>query len=199
MREILKLSAILLIICAILAGLLAYTNQLTAPIIAKANEESAKAARTEVLPEAQDFTQISDDTVASIAESIGLTTDDLNEIFEADANGEIIGYTFKCTVSGFGGDVVVLTGISTGGTIEGVRVLEQDETPGLGAKSTDADWISQYTGKSISSELTVIKIGTADDSEIVAITGATITSRAVTLAVNHARSAFLELQGGAVQ
>jgi electron transport complex protein RnfG len=65
----------------------------------------------------------------------------------------------------------------------------------LGAKS-QTDWIDQYQGKSISSELTVIKLGTPNDSQIQAITGATITSRAVTKAVNMARSAFLELQGG---
>ncbi|MFA0816404.1 MAG: RnfABCDGE type electron transport complex subunit G [Anaerofustis sp.] len=195
MRDIVKLAVILLIISAIAAGALAYTNQVTAPQIASSKETAATEARTVVMPKATDFTLMADDQLASVAEGAGLTTDELNQIYAAYQDGTLIGYTFKTTSKGYSGDIIALTGINLDGTLGGVTVLTQTETAGLGAKS-QTDWIDQYQGKSISSELTVIKLGTPNDSQIQAITGATITSRAVTKAVNMARSAFLELQGG---
>ena len=197
MRDILKLSVVLLIICVVASALLAYTNELTAPVIATAREESAASARLLVMSEADDLNEkMSQEQVEEIAGKSGLSTEILNEIYIAKKDGEVIGYTYTCTVSGFGGAIDVLTGIYLDGTIGGVQVLNHNETPGLGAKATDEDWIVQYTDKNVNSELTVIKIGTAGDTEIEAITGATITSKAVTLAVNDARLAFLTMQGG---
>ncbi len=195
MRDIIKLSVILLIISAIAAGALAYTNQITAPMIEASKKAAATAARTDVMPDATDFTAVADDQLASIAEKNGLTTDELNQIYIAYKDGQVVGYTIQTTSKGYSGDIVALTGIYMDGTLGGVKVLTQTETAGLGAKA-QTDWIDQYQGKTVSSELTVIKLGTPNDSQIQAITGATITSRAVTKAVNMARSAFLELQGG---
>ncbi len=195
MRDIFKLAVILLIISAIAAAALAYTNQITAPMIEASKKAAATAARTDVMPDATDFTAVADDQLAAIAEKNGLTTDELNQIYVAYKDGQVIGYTIQSTSKGYSGDIVALTGIYTDGTLGGVKVLTQTETAGLGAKA-QTDWIDQYQGKTVSSELTVIKLGTPNDSQIQAITGATITSRAVTKAVNMARSAFMELQGG---
>lgn len=196
-NEIVKLAAVLFIICGIASGALAYTNELTYPTILEQRAQSETNARIKVMSAADNITEkISDEQLKAIADKLGISTDILNEIYIAKKGNDIVGYTVKCTVNGFGGGVGVLTGININDTISGVAVLSHNETPGLGAKAQDAVWISQFQDKKISSELNVIKIGTPKDNEVVAISGATITSRAVTSAVNYARLAFLELQGG---
>lgn len=196
-NEIVKLAVILFLICGVAAGALAYTNELTQPAILKQRAESEANARIKVMSEADNITEkVSGEQIKAIADKLNISTDILNEIYIAKKGGEIVGYTIKCTVNGFGGSVGVLTGISADGTITGAAVLSHSETPGLGAKAQDEEWISQFQDKKVSSELNVIKLGTPKSNEIVAISGATITSRAVTNAVNYARLAFLELQGG---
>ena len=197
MREIAKLAAILFVICAIAAGALAGTNALTYDKIEAINAENAAKARQNVMSSADDITEkIEDSKVEEIAGKLGITTDVLNEIYVAKSGGEVVGYTIKCTNGGFGGGIGVLTGIDSEGNVTGVAVLSHAETPGLGANATNESWISQYNGKSINSPINVIKSGTAGQSDIVAITGATITSKAVTGAVNYAGQAYLELVGG---
>lgn len=196
-NEIVKLAVILLIISGVATGALAYTNQLTYPVIIEQRAQAEAQARINVMPDADTITEkLSDDQLKAIASKIGAADGELNEIYIAKKGDEIVGYTVKCTVNGFGGGVGVLTGVGVNGTVTGAAVLVHSETPGLGAKSQDESWISQYTNKSTANEITVIKNGTPKDSEIVAISGATITSRAVTKAVNYARLAFLEIQGG---
>ena len=78
---------------------------------------------------------------------------------------------------GFGGEIVMIVGVNTEGVVTGVVITEMSETAGLGAKADDPSFLSQYVGKSGS--LTVVK-GNAGETQISAITGATVTSRAVT-------------------
>ena len=79
-----------------------------------------------------------------------------------------------------------MTGISTDGTVTGVSILSISDTPGLGMNAEKESFRDQYKKAAPAGGFTVIKNGTAGDTEISAMTGATITSQAVTDAVNDA-------------
>lgn len=171
MKEILKLGAILGAITAVCVGSLGYVNSLTTPVIDKQKEESKKIAMQEIIPEADEF------VVIEVPEEAGI-----DELFAAQAQGEYIGVVAKVLPEGYGGAIEVLVGISATQEIEGIQILSHTETPGLGANMTNPSFIDQF--KQAKSPLSVTK-GVAADSEISAITGATITSTAVTEGVNR--------------
>ena len=109
----------------------------------------------------------------------------IQNIYEMQKDGETVGYCMEVLPSGFGGTLTVVVGINTDGTVAGAKVTSHAETPGLGAKAqADPTWIPQFAGKPADGSLAVTK----DGGDIVPITGATITSRAVTKAVNTAAS-----------
>lgn len=197
MRDGFKLTIVLLLICAVSSGLLGLTNQMTNPQILARRAQTEAEAKQVVMPDADDITEKLDDaTYNAVLNEMLLTSDTLNEVYFAKKDGEIIGYVFKCKVSGFGGALQIMVGINIDGTISGAKVTSHSETVGLGAKSTDDTWISQYSGLSTSSDITVVKTENKADNQITAITGATITSRAVTSAVNYASQAFNLIIGG---
>lgn len=102
-------------------------------------------------------------------------------------NGNILGYIFKTSAKGYGGAISVMTAINIDGTVKAIEILDASgETPGLGQNVTKADWFSQFKG--LKNKITVIKGGSANsqNNEINAVTGATISSKAVTNAVNTA-------------
>ena len=103
-------------------------------------------------------------------------------VYRADS-----GYVVEVTPSGFGGEIDMVVGISADGTVTGVSIISMSETSGLGANATKEGFRAQYLGKT--GALAVSK----DGGEIDALTGATITSRAVTRGVNSALTAASEL------
>ncbi len=185
-KVVFKLGFILLLISGVAACCLAFTNYVTAGTIEEMNIKANTVARQEVLPEASDFEQVAAEDVVKMAEEIGMENPgELLEVYTGKNGNDIVGYTVKSgPSSGFGGEVQVLTGISTDGIITGITIIKHNETPGLGALST-GEWNDQFTGKSTAEELVVVK-GTAKENsnEIQAITGSTITSKAVTEGVN---------------
>ena len=180
-KDMFKLGLNLLIISAIAALLLAFTNNVTADTIAKRNEQANAEARKLVLESAQDFEQVKD---VKTDNSKGV---EVSEIYEAkDASGNTLGYTLKVLPSGYGGTIELMVGIdSANGQVSGINVVSNSETAGLGAKATDPEFSDQYKGKPLE-ELSVLKNGTPGDTEIKAISGATITSTAVTNGVDAA-------------
>ena len=180
-KDMFKLGLNLLIISAIAALLLAFTNNVTADTIAKRNEQANAEARKLVLESAQDFEEVKD---AKTDNSKGVK---VSEIYEAkDASGYTVGYTLKVLPSGYGGTIELMVGIdSANGQVSGINVVSNSETAGLGAKATDPEFSDQYKGKPLE-ELSVLKNGTPGDTEIKAISGATITSTAVTNGVDAA-------------
>ena len=103
-----------------------------------------------------------------------------------DASGNTVGYTLKVLPSGYGGTIELMVGIdSAKGQVSGINVVSNSETAGLGAKATNPEFSDQYKGKPLE-ELSVLKNGTPGDTEIKAISGATITSTAVTNGVDAA-------------
>ena len=185
MKEILTLTIKLLLITAIVA-LLGGINMVTEPIIAENNEATFQANLKELLPGAENFEL--DGTKLPEPEA-GVKVNGVYCGMAAD--GTPVGYVADAVCSeGYGGDVVVMTGVDTEGKITKVKVTEMEETPGLGAKC-QTDWIDQYTG--LTENIVVSKNGSAGNNpnKIDAISGATITSRAVTKAVNNSVSAAI--------
>ena len=180
-KDMFKLGLNLLIISAIAALLLALTNSVTASTIAQRNEQENAEAIKLVLESAQDFEQVKD---VKTDNSKGVK---VSEIYEAkDASGNTVGYTLKVLPSGYGGTIELMVGIdSANGQVSGINVVSNSETAGLGAKATDPEFSDQYKGKPLE-ELSVLKNGTPGDTEIKAISGATITSTAVTNGVDAA-------------
>lgn len=180
-KDMFKLGLNLLIISAVAALLLALTNSVTSSTIAQRNEQANAEARKLVLESAQDFEEVKD---VKTDNSKGVK---VSEIYEAkDASGNTVGYTLKVLPSGYGGTIELMVGIdSAKGQVSGINVVSNSETAGLGAKSTDPEFSDQYKGKPLE-ELSVLKNGTPGDTEIKAISGATITSTAVTNGVDAA-------------
>ena len=111
----------------------------------------------------------------------------ITEVADAlDESGNNIGYVIASTSSdGYGGDVSISVGITKDNIINGIEFLAIAETPGLGMRATEDEFKTQFNGKK-GAVLSVTKSGNAGEAEINAISGATITSRAVTNAVNAA-------------
>jgi electron transport complex protein RnfG len=168
-KEFIMPTLVLTIICLVAAAALAFTNQVTEPLIAQAQAEAANAARVLVLPQADSFTQITD-----------YKTENVYEVYKAD-NGS--GYAITTIAKGYGGNLQVMVGISSEGTISGTQVMICNETPGLGDRVQKDPYRSQYVGKDASLEGVDI------------ISGSTVSSRAFESAVKTAFMAYSEVSG----
>ena len=180
-KDMIKLGLNLLIISAVAALLLALTNSVTAGTIAQRSEQANAEDRKLVLDSAETFEEVKD---VNTDNSKGI---EVAEVYEAkDASGNTVGYTLKVVPSGYGGDIELMVGIdSANSQVSGINVVSNSETAGLGARSTEPEFSDQYKGKPLE-ELSVLKNGTPGDTEIKAISGATITSTAVTNGVDAA-------------
>jgi electron transport complex protein RnfG len=171
MKYYLKLGLILFAVSALATGILAYLNSFTAPMIAEVKRVNAENARKEVMPDAVQFEQ-----QFLIAGSEKDT--DIYYIAKNEA-GEAIGYVLTVSLYGYSSDVKTVVGLKQDLSINQIKVIEQAETPGLGAKASTPEFADKFTGKSLP-QLMVDKDGGA----IVSITGATITTRTVTNSIN---------------
>ncbi len=159
--------------------------------IDKAEVEAKIAAYKEVFPEASDFVE------DGMAEKIAASAEDLmgqgfgNVYIDSaaqavDASGAAVGYVVSSTSKdGFGGEVKLSVGINGEGKVTGIAFLSLAETPGLGMNATGDEFKGQFAGKNAEA-LAVTKTGFPAENEIQAMSGATITSEAVTNAVNAA-------------
>ncbi len=187
MKDALILFAITLVAGACLGGV----YEMTKAPIAAANLAAKADAYRAVLPDAADFAQ--DDLTDVIASAnteiagMGFGNVSVDEAVTAlDGSGAPIGYVVTSTSNdGYGGAITVSVGIQADGTISGIDFLTIGETAGLGMNAQKPEWKAQFAGKN-ADKLEVTKSGSAGDSEINAISGATITSNAVTGAVNAA-------------
>ncbi len=164
------------IICLAATLVLAFTYEVTKPIIAAAMDREEQEALKTIMPEADLFKP---GTAGDI------------EYFEAMNGPALVGYCLKVTGSGYGGYMRIIVGIDTGGIIKGLRILEHKETPGLGSKinemrpgESEPYFLRQFIGK----DARTVSVGSGID----AITGATISSKAVTDAINKAVTEFME-------
>lgn len=184
--------AVILFAITLIAGLcLGGVYGITKEPIAKAEAAAKIAAYKEVLPEASDFVE------DGMAEKIAASAEDLmgqgfgNVYIDSaaqavDASGAAVGYVVSSTSKdGFGGEVKLSVGINGEGKVTGIAFLSLAETPGLGMNATGDEFKGQFAGKN-AEVLAVTKTGSPAENEIQAMSGATITSEAVTNAVNAA-------------
>lgn len=119
---------------------------------------------------------------------------DKEQWFAAEKGGKVIAYVVPSESKGYGGEIKMLVAISTDGKVIDYNILSSNETPGLGDNASKEPFRSQFKGKK-EANLTVVK-DPSDKEDIQAMTGATISSRAVTLAVKNAVNEVTELTGG---
>ncbi len=170
-NKVFKPIVVLCAICIVITTALAITNSVTAPIIAEATIAAQNAARQELAPEATAFEKI---------ESIAV--ENVSDVYMGD-NGEAV---ITCAGKGYGGTVTVMVAFTTDGTIKQIKVTEQAETQGLGTKvTTDPSYWAKYNGL----EAKPLTLGTDVD----ALGGATISSRALLSAVNAAIDAYNQI------
>ena len=157
--------AVLTVICLVIAALLALTNSATAPVIKQAALERAEAARTQIIPSADGFELLEVEGLPDSVKEVYRTTNDT-------------GYIFMLTTMGYGGEMDLILGMNNDGTIIEVNTLKHSETKGMGSKTTEEPFRSQFKGKDSALE------------GVDAITGATISSKAYLGAVGDAFTAF---------
>lgn len=166
-------------ITAIVSVALACVNMVTKPVIDRLAEEKRVASMAAVMPDADTYT-LTDATGDSI---VGISL--------AEKDGQSVGYCVQVSSNGFGGAISMMVGIDNDCKVTGVEILSMSETAGLGSKASEASFREQYIGKTGTIN---VKSG---DNAITPISGATVTSKAVTLGVNNAIAAVENLNGGA--
>lgn len=200
--QMLKEAAILFVITLIAGVLLGYVYELTKEPIRVQQEKAVQAACMAVFPGAdtqglvfEDIMYVPDETLAGQLADKGVS---IGTVYKAAAqDGTLCGYVVESTSSeGYGGNIVLYTGVSTEGTVGGVSILTITETAGLGMEAPNV-LTPQFAGRQ-ADQFTYTKAGSRSDSEVDAISGATITTKAVVNAVNGGVSVAQELlqQGG---
>ena len=182
-KEVLIPTVSLFLICTIVTLLLAVTNSVSAPKIEQLRIETENKTKVAVLSEAKEF---------SDALTITLNGADYTYYEGYDENNKLTGYVFTTSAKGYGGDIITMVGVKADGVISGMDFLSISETAGLGMNADSDDFKGQFVGKS--GKIGLNKNNPADN-EIQALTGATITSKAVTNAVNTALELFEEVNG----
>ncbi|MDE6972047.1 MAG: FMN-binding protein, partial [Lachnospiraceae bacterium] len=168
---------------------------------ALAEERAAKEAYAEVFSQAADFKETEllwpeDDEWQSAWAGAGLEAVELDKLLEAlDGDQNLLGYVITVTShEGYGGDITFTMGITLEGTLNGISILNISETAGLGMKA-ESVLKPQFADKKVPS-FTYTKQGAMSDSQIDAISGATITTNAFTNAVNGGLYYFQTQLGG---
>ena len=172
----------LLLICAIVAGVVSFVYELTADVYAQKVEETKTQAIGKIFG------------LESLTRE-ELTAKGVNEkvykVFDSDKN--LIGYCVEVKSAGFGGDIEMMVGYNDRCEILSIGIISLSETPGLGSKVSEPSFLSQFNGKADQLELGV---------DVDAISGATISSTAVTNGVNKASESLqkvLSENGGAIR
>ncbi|HIW83943.1 MAG TPA: RnfABCDGE type electron transport complex subunit G [Candidatus Dorea gallistercoris] len=190
MNKIIKNTIILTVITLVSGLLLGLVYEVTKEPIARTQEAAKRAAWQEVFPDvAEDaFEQIDvdGDVAAQVIADLGIKGS-IDEVCAVD--GGDTGYVITATDGeGYGGDIQVTVGITSDGTVSGISFLSISETAGLGMKATESSFYEQYVG--VQTEQFYVTKDGGEGEPIDAISGATITTRAVTGAVNAALAYF---------
>ncbi|MBO6159390.1 MAG: RnfABCDGE type electron transport complex subunit D [Firmicutes bacterium] len=198
-KPVFVLAGIALIAGVALSGVFAMTEN----TIELQKEAEKAASYQEVLPEAQEFVKTDDLRAMLEAQNGYVYGEDFGKayindaVIGQDASGQTVGYVVSATSGdGMEGNITLSVGIDLEGNVVKIAFTELNETPGLGMKAEEPAFKDQYVGRGVS-RFKVVKGGAANPDEIDAISGATITSDAVTNAVNAALD-FYEtvLRGG---
>lgn len=185
-KNVLVPTLVLFTVCIITTALLGFTNEITKEPIAQAEAESSKESMMSVSPDGvktYEKIEISDDSAECYA-ALG-------------EDGSILAYAISTSAKGYGGAIKVMTGINAAdGSLIAVSVFDNsDETPGLGAKTSEDKFTEQFAGDIDENGFAVAKDADKypDSKTVDAVTGATISSRAVVSAVNQAIVIYTEV------
>jgi len=185
MREMLKMVVVLTVLSCFSGGLLAYIRNGTQERIDNQVLEFVKGPAVRTIFEGASNNPITDRFTIKDG-------DTERTFFVGVLNGEPRGVAFETFGKGYGGDVGLMVGIDVkDNNLLGVGVTTHGETPGMGAKAkSDPSFVAQYKGLSIEKPIKV----TQDGGSINAISGATITSRAVSAATTEAGEIYQKLK-----
>jgi len=177
----------LLIITSVAALCLAFVNKITAPVIEKNRIITVEATQKEVLENAESFEKIKDLSFVELSDA-DVNGTYIEELYRGiSSDGSTVGYVVSAGSSrGYGGDIKVMVGITKDIKINRVKITESSETAGLGQKASNPEFIDQFNGREYKLEVLKNIEPTENGETIAAISGATVTSKAVTNAVNLA-------------
>ncbi len=203
MKNQLVKDALILTAITLVAGLaLGFVSEITKEPIAIAEADALSRAYQSVFSDASEFEPLesfdADEATRIASDAEGNEGD--NEITDCqvakDDSGNELGYVISVeTHDGYGGDIQFSMGVTNEGTVNGYSITSIDETPGLGMKSTEEGFKSQFEDIPVG-DLTVTKSSPAGEGEIEAISGATITSRSVTNGVDAGMAYYDSLTDG---
>lgn len=197
MNKIVKNTIILTAITLISGIALGGVYEITKAPIAQAQEDAKQEAYKEVFQDAEEFKALDVDAkeAAQAVKDAGADGAVINEAAEAQKGGETIGYVVTATdKNGYGGDIQLSVGIQSDGTVTGISILSISETAGLGMNADTPEFKKQYADKK-TEQFYVDKDG-GEGEQIDSISGATITTRAVTGAVNASLGYYQNVLGG---
>ena len=178
---------VLFLVCAVAGLAAAAANGVTEPIIAQQQAQALQQGLAEVLPEAASFDPVAAGELAGQGEAV------LSAWRALDDGNQPVGVVVEAAPSGYGGPIRMLVGVTTDGTLRTMKILSAaNETPGLGAKVAEPAFQGQFTG--LKAGITLVKGQAPTGNQIQAVTGATISSRAVLDGVNQALAAAAQLQ-----
>ncbi|MBP3476381.1 MAG: RnfABCDGE type electron transport complex subunit G [Lachnospiraceae bacterium] len=198
MKEMMKNTGILLAITIVAGLVLGLVYQITKEPIAAQEAKAKQEACKEVFEDASSFEAVEIVSVDAAAwNDAGFAQENIDEVMSAaDASGNVLGYVITVTTKeGYGGDIQFAIGIRMDGTMNGMSILSISETAGLGMKAEEV-LKPQFADKNVEM-FEYTKNGATSENQIDAISGATITTNAVTNGVNAGLYYFqTELKGG---
>ena len=197
-KDALALTLITLVAGVALGGV----YEITKEPIARQEAQAKAEAYEQVFTDAAAFEEVKmDDTlIQTIRDQLdqeGYKAQSIEEIMRAeDQSGEMLGYAFTVVTSeGYGGDIRFSMGVQNDGTLNGISFLSIGETAGLGMNADTPAFKDQFVGKQVE-KLQYTKNGATQDDEINAISGATVTTNAMTNGINAGLCAFRVMEGG---
>ncbi|MCD6587416.1 MAG: FMN-binding protein [Candidatus Fermentibacteraceae bacterium] len=203
MGEIIRVGLMLMLVAVIAAVALGYVNSVTSPIIAEQKEQAKLAAMIDVAGSLGAGNLVFDTlSVPELANPYAGVDETLAVVAVTDSTGSELGYLFVAYGKGYSSTVQTLIAVNTSGTVTGNTVLYQQETPGLGANvSNPAKFLYQFDDRNAST--LVLKKDGGGAEGLDAITGSTITSRAVTCSVKAGLDALsdagvIPVEGGVI-
>lgn len=199
MNRILKEGLILFAITVIAGAALGGVYSITKNPIAAAQVKAEQQAYQSVMPDASEFVEDESVSVENANKAIadaGITGTEMKKVLVGkDASGAVVGYVMNVSnMEGYGGELNFTVGILADGTVTGYETLINNETAGLGQKAKEASFSDQFKNKKVE-QFTVTKSGATSDDQIDAISGATITSNAMTKGMNACLAYFKTLGG----
>lgn len=197
-KDALALTLITLVAGVALGGV----YEITKDPIAKQEAQAKAEAYEQVFTDAAAFEAVEMDdtltkTIRDQLDQEGYKAQSIEEVMRAeDQSGETLGYAFTIVTSeGYGGDIQFSMGVQNDGTLNGISILSIGETAGLGMNADTPAFKDQFVGKQVE-KLQYTKNGATQDDEINAISGATVTTNAMTNGVNAGLCAFRVMEGG---